>query len=111
MGFAHLLWSIAPHKNGLRIKSAVLGMDNGVSESPIVQSALGSDHGSGTHYRDGDGVVPLPTNDGKEEEAVSLGRVARFWPPPASVTPKRRRPTGVARLHSRRGGQNRYRPD
>jgi hypothetical protein len=25
---------------------------------------------------------------------------------PASVTPKRRRPTGVARLHSRRGGKN-----
>src|ERR1039457_1632963 len=55
-------------------------MDNGVSKSPIVQSAVGSDHGSGTHYRHGEGVVPFPTHHGREEEVLSWsGGFVRPW--------------------------------
>ena len=84
---------------------AVLRMDDGVSESATMQGAAGSDHGPGAHYRDRDGIVSLPANDGKEEEEVRRAAGRAVFATPASVTPKRRRPTGVARLHSRRGGR------
>ena len=57
-----------PHRDD---ESAVLGMDDGVSESAIVQSAVGPDHGPGAHHRDGNRIVPLPAHDGKEEESLS----------------------------------------
>ena len=59
-----------------------IGMDDGVSEPAAVQGALGPDHGSGAQHRNGHGVIPLPADDGEEEEAMrreggrsrSLGR-------------------------------------
>ncbi len=45
-------------------------------------------------------------------ETIQLNRTVRgraVWITPTSVTPKRHRPVGVARLHSRRGGPNQYR--
>ncbi len=42
-----------------------------VSESPLVQSALGPHHGPGAHHRDGNRIVPFPAHDGKEEETLN----------------------------------------
>jgi hypothetical protein len=41
-----------PHKNGLRIKSAVLGVDQGDSECASLQGPGGSHYRSGSHHRD-----------------------------------------------------------
>ena len=49
----------------------------------LCKALLGPDHGPGAHYRDGDGVVPLPAHDGKEEETLRRGRrrARAVWPP------------------------------
>ena len=57
-----------------------------VSQSAAVQSAAGSHHGPGSHYRDGNRIVPLPANDGKEEEKA----VSR-WLTPRGVVETRQR--------------------
>ena len=49
---------------------AVLGMDDRVSQSAAVQSAVRPDHGSGPHHRDRHGFVPLQADAGKEEKEV-----------------------------------------
>src|SRR5208282_1486106 len=42
-----------------------------VFPNPRLQSAVGSDHGSGPHHRDGDRVIPFPPHHGKEEEGLT----------------------------------------
>ena len=61
-------------------ESAVLRVDDGVSQSAIMQGAAGSDHGPGAHHRDGNGIVPFPAHDGKEEEALSREKQTRSKP-------------------------------
>ena len=65
------------HKTRLRIKLAVFRMDDGFSESAIVQGVVGPDHRSGAYHRDRDGVVPVPADDGKEEAEVNAWRGRR----------------------------------
>ena len=43
-------------------------MDDRISESETLQSAAGSHYGSRPYYRDGNGIIPLQANDGKEKE-------------------------------------------
>ena len=52
---------------------AILGMDDRVSESAIVQGAAGPDHGPGAHHRNRHGIVSLPAHGGKAEENLSRG--------------------------------------
>ena len=50
---------------------AVLRVDDGVSKCAILQGAVGPDHGSCTHHRNRDGVVPVPADSGKEKAEVN----------------------------------------
>ncbi len=49
------------------------GMDDNVSEPEIVQGAIGPGDRPGAYYRDRDGVLPIPADDGKEEATVRGG--------------------------------------
>jgi hypothetical protein len=70
-------------------KLTVFRVDDRVSEPKTLQSAVGSNHGSGAHHRDGSGIVSLPAHDGKEEEILKHGRrgraVCRVGKPPAQA--------------------------
>ena len=48
-------------------ESAVFRVDHDVSECAVMQGDAGPVDGPGAHHRDGDGVVPVPENAGKEE--------------------------------------------
>jgi hypothetical protein len=54
---------------------AVLGMDHGVSESTLVQSPAGPSDRPGSYRRDRNRIVPLPPDDGKEEEKTVSRRL------------------------------------
>ena len=100
-----MLGRFSRHKNGLRIKPAVLGMDDGISESAIVQGAVGPDYGPRAHHRNGHGIVPVPAHCGKEVEVMKDGR--RGFAAPSSVPPKRRPENGrQASLPTQRQNQN-----
>ena len=71
-------------------QSAIFRVDDGVSEPATLQSSVGSDHGSGAHHRDGNGIVPFPAHDGKEEEALSREKQTRSKPTSRMGRPSRR---------------------
>ena len=90
-GSAHVLWPMSPHKNGLRIKPAVFGVDDGVSESAVVQGSIRSHHRPGAHHRDRHGVVSFPAHGGKEEEKLNAAQnPPAGWGPPTLRFRRRR---------------------
>jgi len=60
----------------------------------LCKSSVGSDHESGPHHRDGDGIVPIPPHHGAEEEM-------RIWRRQAG--PLGRRPRLTARADVQHG--------
>ena len=56
-------------------------MDNLIPGPAVMQSAPQPDHGSGAHHRDGNRIIPLPANNGKEQGAVKGCRIVQLRRP------------------------------